>query len=115
MCAHLQDSKLPTVFLLKKHYLDIVDDDWIMDALSDDGSVSALTDGYIVGVYVFVSLLAGVVDIDVPPPSLELDQENGSESPLGVPLRTMKHRDVAFLSSPFVMFFSLLCLAQVIL
>ena len=38
----VQDSKLPTVFLLKKHYLDIVDDDWIMDALSDDGSVSVL-------------------------------------------------------------------------
>uniref|UniRef100_A0AAV1VC92 Anaphase-promoting complex subunit 13 n=1 Tax=Peronospora matthiolae TaxID=2874970 RepID=A0AAV1VC92_9STRA len=55
------DSKLPTAFLLKKHYLDIVDDDWIMDALSDD-------------------------DIDVPPPSLELDQENGSESPSGDPV-----------------------------
>ena len=45
MCVSLcvQDSKLPTLFLLKKHYLDIVDDDWIMDALSDDGSVSVLT------------------------------------------------------------------------
>lgn len=40
MSLCVQDSKLPTLFLLKKHYLDIVDDDWIMDALSDDGSVS---------------------------------------------------------------------------
>ncbi|CAI5723113.1 unnamed protein product [Hyaloperonospora brassicae] len=54
------DSKLPTVYLLKKHYLDIVDDDWIMDALSDD-------------------------DMDVPPSSLELDPENGSDSPSDEP------------------------------
>jgi hypothetical protein len=33
----MQDSKLPSLFP-RKHYLDIVDDAWITDALSDDGT-----------------------------------------------------------------------------
>lgn len=32
----LQDSKLPSLFP-RRFYLDIVDDDWIADTLSDDG------------------------------------------------------------------------------
>lgn len=33
----LQDSKLPSLFP-RKFYLDLVDDDWIADTLSDDGA-----------------------------------------------------------------------------
>lgn len=52
------DSKLPIRFL-RKHFLDIVDDDWIRDTLSDD-------------------------EIEIPP-LLDVDL-NGSESPTGEPL-----------------------------
>ncbi|KAG6584514.1 Epoxide hydrolase 2 [Phytophthora cinnamomi] len=51
------DSKLPSLFP-RRHYLDIVDDAWITDALSDD-------------------------EIEVPP-ALDVDP-NGSESPTGEP------------------------------
>ncbi|KAI9915103.1 hypothetical protein PsorP6_007048 [Peronosclerospora sorghi] len=55
-CDHLKDSKLPSLFP-RKHYLDIVDDAWIIDKLSDD-------------------------EIDVPP-ELEFDP-TGTESPFGI-------------------------------
>lgn len=37
----LQDSKLPSLFP-RRFYLDIVDDDWIADTLSDDGESSPI-------------------------------------------------------------------------
>ncbi|OWZ18087.1 hypothetical protein PHMEG_0007874 [Phytophthora megakarya] len=51
------DSKLPSLFP-RKHFLDIVDDDWITDTLSDD-------------------------EIEVPP-ALDVNP-NGNESPTGEP------------------------------
>ncbi|DAZ97123.1 TPA: hypothetical protein N0F65_010446, partial [Lagenidium giganteum] len=56
-CVDQQDSKLPSVFP-RRYYLDLVDDDWIADTLSDD-------------------------EIDVPP-GLDIDPNSG-ESPSGEP------------------------------
>lgn len=42
LVATLQDSKLPSLFP-RRFYLDIVDDDWIADTLSDDGIYSVIS------------------------------------------------------------------------
>ncbi|POM72977.1 hypothetical protein PHPALM_10227 [Phytophthora palmivora] len=70
-----RDSKLPSLFP-RKHYLDIVDDDWITDTLSDDGNVSGLTklQKFIIDPY---------YEIEVPP-ALDVGP-NGDESPTGEP------------------------------
>jgi hypothetical protein len=78
----LQDSKLPSLFP-RKFYLDLVDDDWIADTLSDDGACERHLVAYSRGMKEFTNALDAwsTVEIDIPP-GMDIDL-HAAESPSG--------------------------------